>query len=100
MTSFRKNPAFEREIKRDPHYKTGLLDATREVKRNAEIIAQQSLDTGRYGRSFVIEETHDGYAVGNTDIAAHLQEWGSVNNPPRGTLRRAALAAGLDLHEQ
>lgn len=33
--------------------------------------------------------------VGNTDIAAHLIEYGSKNNPPYAPLRRGVTAAGL-----
>lgn len=96
---FRRNPAFDAELKREPGIKIATRRAAGDVKDNAEQIARTFEDTGHYADSFVIEETPDGHAVGNIDIAGHLQEWGSANNPPRAPLRRAARAAGLDLKE-
>lgn len=55
--------------------------------------------TGHYARSFTVvwDGERNAWLVGNTDIAAHLIEFGSVNNPPFAPLRRGTTAAGLRL---
>ena len=39
------------------------------------------------------------FAVSNVGPFGHLDEWGSVNNPPYAPLRRAVEASGLEFHE-
>ena len=38
------------------------------------------------------------FAVSNVGPFGHLDEWGSVNNPPYAPLRRAVEASGLEFH--
>ncbi len=39
------------------------------------------------------------FAVSNVGPMGHLDEWGSVNNPPYAPLRRAVEASGLEFDE-
>lgn len=84
--------AHQREVK------DALRPFAERVKAEAEH-ASPIGESGDYISFFVITETPTKLRVGNTDFAAHLVEWGSVNNPPYAPLRRGARAAGLRLDE-
>jgi len=47
-----------------------------------------------YRESVETSLTADGAWVGTDDPFAHLDEWGSINNPPTGAMRSAAAEAG------
>ena len=103
-TRFVPNRLFEQQIKRDPRYRAGLrLIAETQVKPAVTVAARQAQAPWmpRPGHE-LIEVEQDGLelAVVNTDYAGHLQEWGSINNPPHAPLRRGVRAAGLRLDEQ
>lgn len=73
-----------------------LVKNAQAVKSAAEAAAPGG-GTGGYRRRFVVVEDDGKVSVGNTDIAAHLIEWGSSKNPPHAPLRRGVEAAGLQL---
>ncbi len=101
MSTFVYNPQIEREILRDPHMMTVLgtyaeagaeharADAPtghrhRGLHYRDSIRAVVGVDgRGPYGRVFSV------------DFAAHLVEFGSVNNPVYAPLRRGVEATGL-----
>lgn len=93
-TSFHRNPAVHAEIKAQPSAVAALEEQAAEVARTAKLLAPRH--TGHYARSI----TRIGTSVGTTDIAGHIVEWGSANNPPYAVLRRAVLAVGLRLDER
>lgn len=58
--------------------------------------------TGHFARSIEVSPAHPTaqgveVTVFSTDIAAHIIEFGSVNNPPYSPFRRAAARLGLRL---
>ncbi len=67
------------------------------IKAKAEQIAPRT--TSYYEKHFVVVEGDGPTKVGNTDFAAHMVEWGSVNNVAYAPLRRAVRAAGFHLKE-
>lgn len=95
MSRFVANPKFRSELKSEPPYKRGMGFIAFKVADEIEVAALPFRDTGNYirrveaktnGRSFWIEtERHFG----------HLQELGSVNNPPQRNILRGVQAAGL-----
>lgn len=99
MSRFAANRHLETELARDPKIRAFVHARAEAVKAAGEAIARTFSDSGHYADSFVIEDTPDGTAVGNTDVAGHLIEFGSVNNPAHAPLRRGARAAGLDLRD-
>jgi hypothetical protein len=97
---YRANPAFTRQLARQPKLRNAISDAAEEVASRAEAIAEGAgapwmprKGSGR--RTFVVDKGGDTVRVVNIDHAGHLQEWGSKNNPPHSPLRRAVRAAGL-----
>lgn len=85
---------------------TGLLHlrlsprAKTAMRRRAQAIAvgtrRNALDH-EYADSVTTRDLVDGTRVGTDNPFAHLDEWGSVNNPPTGAMRRAVQSAGLKL---
>lgn len=55
-------------------------------------------NVNKYGAITVVE-TDDGAVVSADGPFAHLDEWGSVNNPPTAAMRRAAASAGSRFEE-
>lgn len=95
---WRSNPNFEAELERESSVEHGLLAFAEEVKAIAERIAPRG-QTGFYHESIRVFRQGDRIFVGTIDWAGHIVEWGSVNSPPYGVLRRACQEAGLELHE-
>jgi len=95
---FRPNPALIAELEAEGVVDALAHSAAEAAKEEAEAIAPRG-ETGRYTDSFVVTKSDAGWALGNTDFAAHWVEWGSVNNPPYAPLRRAVQATGLHLRE-
>lgn len=56
-------------------------------------------DSGDYRASLRTVVSGDTTAAASSDFAAHLIEFGSVNNPPHAPLRGAVRALGLRLEE-
>lgn len=98
MTTFKRNPNFERDLKREPWFQEHLDGAAAAVKEAAERESPIGA-TEDYIHGFKLSKTPSTRKVGNTDTFAHLVESGSVNNPPYAPLRRGAGAAGLRLDE-
>lgn len=52
----------------------------------------------KYG-AIAVSESDDGAVVSADGPFAHLDEWGSVNNPPTAAMRRAAASTGARFEE-
>lgn len=98
MSRFRRNRLLDEEIRSSPRFLAERHAAAERVKRAATMAAPKG-KTGGYARRFTVEVDGNDVAVGNTDFAAHLVEFGSANNPPYAPLRRGVRAAGLRLEE-
>jgi hypothetical protein len=102
---FVANPAMVAELETEPELPAVLWQEAEKVKAMATVLAPVGVSdpkakgAGYYKRHFVVVEDKGEILVGNTDFAAHFAEWGSRNNPPYGTIRRAVRATGLDLKE-
>jgi hypothetical protein len=94
---FKPNPALVPELEAGAAFQALLEGKAGEVRSGAEAAAP--VHTGHYKDRFYQSKLARGYRVGNTDFAAHIVEWGSVNNPPYAPLRRGVQAAGLHLHD-
>jgi hypothetical protein len=76
----------------------GIDALAEEIKAIAEMIAPSG-PTGDYHDSIRVFIDGDHVYVGTIDFAGHIVEWGSINSPAYGVLRRAVKQAGLELHE-
>lgn len=98
MNRFRANPGFEREIVLSATARAAINEAAAEVARLARSMAPSK--TGRYKRSISVENDADSTFVATSDIAGHIVEFGSANNPAYAPIRRAARAAGLRVTDE
>lgn len=100
---FRPNRNVVAELQRQPQHRE-MLRAKADLVKDAAEHQSPIGETGDYIHGFVVTLPAGSRAVrarvGNTDFAAHLIEWGSVNNPPYAPLRRGVRAAGLRLKEE
>lgn len=96
LARFVPNPALVAELEASDAYDAARRAVGEVIKANAEAIAPEGT-TGEYHRSFYVSEEG---SVGTLDPFGHLVEWGSVNNAPYATLRRAVTASGLVLDEE
>lgn len=95
MSGFKLNPNLTKELARQPWAREMLQENAEAVEQEARRASPLGGDfVGYYGR-FKVRVHRLSATVGNTDIAAHLIEFGSVNNPPYSPLRRGVTAAGL-----
>lgn len=102
---FKPNPRFADELKQQSDYGKAMRSIANRVKTVAKAVSPKR--SGGYSRRFEVIEVfvlRDGVRVPvtmlvNHDIAAHMIEWGSKNNPPYAPLRRAVRAAGHRLEE-
>ena len=94
---FRLSPGFRQKLERSPTIQTMKRREANKVRRTAQALAPRG--TEHYAKSLSVQEDGDQVAVVSTDIAAHLIEFGSVNNPVYAPLRRAAEAQGLRLKD-
>lgn len=98
MTRYVPNPFRAVDVEKQGVALALTKEKASDVRREAEGIAPDH--TGYYKERFtMVRAGARGYRVGNRDFAAHLVEWGSVNNEPYAPLRRGVAAAGLRLHE-
>lgn len=88
---FVPNPGFTQEIQRTPEFEKGIGQTTLKVAEAIQTAAQPFRDTGRYIGQVKVRKGR----VTLEPHFAHLSEWGSVNNPPQGNVRRGVAAAGL-----
>lgn len=101
--AFIPNPAFQAQMEASDETRDGLQAFAEDqvaplARANAEAAGEPWMP--RAGHELIeVEVTEDGVYVVNSDWAAHLAEFGSVNNPVIAPLRRAAMAAGLDVDE-
>lgn len=95
--SLRLNPRWQAQIEADPAFQLGLR-AKAEIARG---IAERNVHRIMPRQAQAIEVQHQGHKVYlvNTDHGGHLDEWGSVKNPPNAPLRRAIRSVGLRLSE-
>lgn len=77
--------------------KVALAASVGEIAGIAELVAQgtaRRCKDSDYRNSIVVKPTALGARVGTDNSFAHLDEWGSVNNPPTGAMRSAAAEIG------
>jgi hypothetical protein len=96
------NEAGIAELLHSPGVKAHLHETATKVVEEVVRIAPRH--TGHYDDSIQVgamTETPDGpaIAVESTDFAAHLVEFGSMNNPPYAPLRRAPRNLGITIVE-
>lgn len=93
------NPGFSREIMGDRDFMDGLAQSAEGARKYAENFAAAAGGPWmpRPGASSLVEvvEVDGNVYLSGTDYAAHLQEFGSKNNPAHAPLRRGIEAAGL-----
>lgn len=97
MNRFRKNPALKLEVAKLPGAHVALEEAAQAVAQITRTLAPRG--SGGYRRSIGVERDADSTTVYTTDIAGHIVEFGSANNPAYAPIRRAVRAAGLRLDE-
>lgn len=91
-------------IEWNPDFEAEVIEAARpQVLEVAEAVAGE-IEAGRVFPEDLtgpveVAPSEKGYTVGFTGRWGHLEEWGSKNNPPYATVRRAAEASGLDFAE-
>lgn len=95
MRGFVPNPRFEAELRREP----GVRRALQERAEKAIAAAQGDVVSPKFASGFYVEDNGDSVTAGTTNPFFHLDEWGSVNTPPRAPLRRAVRATGARLEE-
>ena len=101
--AFIPNPAFPKQIEAEDEYREGVAKVAEDVKGQAEpmlrSIGAPWMPRKNHDLLEVQDDGQNVYLV-NTDHGGHLQEYGSKNNPPHAPLRRAAMAAGLEVDER
>lgn len=90
-------------VARSPEIIAELEDIRDRAAAETERIAPHGA-TGDYSRSIVrgpveIRGDEVSTSYGSKDFAAHIVEFGSVNNPPYRPLHRAAAALGLKVED-
>lgn len=95
MSKLVLNRTLWKDLAREPWAKEMISDAVDAVEDGAQRNSPLGDDfVGYYGR-FVKRSFQMFGTVGSTDVAAHLIEFGSINNPPYAPLRRGVDDAGL-----
>lgn len=93
--SFKANKNLTKELAREPWASEMLQENVDAVEEEAMLASPLGTDfVGYYGR-FKKRVNQLSGTVGNFDIAAHLIEFGSKNNPAYAPLRRGVQAVGL-----
>lgn len=94
---FKPNPNFAKELGDGVHHI--LREAAEKSAEEVREVKHRIMPQSR-GRGSVIVREIDGQVVlGNTDRGAHLDEFGSKNNPTYQPLRRGIRAAGYRFKE-
>lgn len=91
------NAAALEQLKHTAEYRQGMAQIAEDLAQNVRDQAPQR--SGHYRSSIKTFDTGTQQGVAAHDVAAHLIEFGSVNNPPYAPLRRGIRAAGLRLDE-
>jgi hypothetical protein len=97
VSRFRPNPNFEAELRAAAVPR--LVAVANAVKARVEA-EKHSIMPRKSTKPVVVEVSGDEVRVANTDHGSHLDEWGSVNNPPYAPIRRSVRALGLRLSER
>jgi hypothetical protein len=90
-------PGWEDEILRQPGVRALRGQTADDYARLAAVLGPHGSE--HYARSVHARQDGEQTRVVTDDIAGHLIEWGSVNNPAYAPLRRAADALGLGVVE-
>lgn len=96
--TFRPNSRFTEELEATPAFRAGMAVIGQQVAHQARLVAPVG-ETGRYAQSFAVIQVGGVTLVTNMDFAAHLVEFGSVNNEAYAPLRQGVRRAGLTLLE-
>lgn len=98
MRLFVPNPDLQKDLEGEDDYQSGLARVGEEIRDTAKALAP--VESGAYRDSIQVV-TQDGriYVV-VTDFKGHLIEWGTVDTPAFGVMRRAVLQNGLRLAER
>lgn len=96
MSHFVANPSLTLELL--SQLRPVLRASGEAVASRADSFAHSAMPRRGYKR-IEVHETVEGVEVANTNYGGHLEEFGSVNNPPYAPLRRGARAVGLKLRE-
>jgi len=92
------NPNFSKELEQDPEFIEGLKTCGRDIRDRAFYIKHKIMPNRKHSQVEVVEIDGRVFVV-NTDWGGHIDEYGSVNNPPYAPLRTAVRAAGFRLSE-
>ena len=98
LSYFRWNPAFMEELDHSPALVATKQSVARSIAENANDIAHRIMPAGKGAVIEVVEDGED-VVVANTAHGGHIDEWGSVKNPPYAPLRRGAEASGVRFRE-
>ncbi len=98
MAKFVPDPSFDEKLQSDPMYRAALKAAAEPAAAAARNTAHAIMPSKR-GRDITVVVDGKRVLVSNPDHGAHLDEWGSKNNPPYAPLRRGVRAAGLKFKE-
>jgi Bacteriophage HK97-gp10, putative tail-component len=93
--TFVLNPAAGDELAASQRCRDGLREIGEQYA--AAVRAAAPVESGDYRDSVEVVDRGGVVSVVLSDLAAHLVEFGSVNNQPYAPVRRAALAIGLRL---
>lgn len=94
---FRPNTRFAEQIAEGT--KHILRDAAEQSAEEIREVKHRIMPRTRGRGSVVVREVDGEIVVGNTDRGAHLDEFGSRNNPAYQPLRRGIRAAGFRFEE-
>lgn len=93
MNRFVANPLAAEQMRRDPHFRFGMALIAHDVAEHVKSFAPEG--TGAFHDSIDSDSDGEQTVVRSTDFAAHLIEFGSVNNPAYAPFRRAIATVGL-----
>ena len=98
MRAYLPDPDFQGKLEQTDEYKAGLTAIAQDIRGRAHYVTRQFMPN-KDTSDIVVATDGDEVYVSNTDHGAHLDEWGSVNNPAYAPMRTAVRAAGLRLEE-
>jgi|VirMetMinimDraft_7_1064189.scaffolds.fasta_scaffold93106_2 hypothetical protein len=93
------NPNFLNELQADDEYIDGLTECAKEIRDRAWYVKHRVMVNKRF-RPIEVDAADGDVYVTDTDFGAHLDEYGSVNNPAYAPMRTAVRAAGFRLSEE
>ena len=97
---FRPNPLFVVAMMSEEPYIRALEESAGEAAKEANKLRHRIMPrTGRSGDAIEVIRIDNEVYLSNTDHGAHLDEWGSRNNPAYAPLRNGVRRAGFSLIE-